>query len=421
MNALSISGGKPLSGSVRVQGAKNSVLPILAATILTGEPAVIRNCPNLLDVEYTLRILRHLGCGAERDRDGNVAVSAAGMTGIGIPDSLMRKMRSSVIFMGSILSRAGEAVLSRPGGCDLGARPIDLHLEALRQMGAEIREEGGNILCKAARLTGCEIALKIPSVGATENIILAAAKAKGVTRVVNAAREPEIEDLQAFLNAMGGRVSGAGSPIVTVEGVETLRGAVHSVIPDRIAAATLLSAAAAAGGDVLLRDVRPNDVAAVLTALGEAGCSIGAEGASSVRIRSSRRPKPMGFIQTAPHPGFPTDAQPVAMAVACVADGMTVFRETMFEHRYNHVSELIRMGARIDVTERTAVIHGVPRLSGATVAATDLRSGAALAVAALAADGVSEVSGLEHIDRGYDTLEDTLSSLGADVRRVTAH
>ncbi|MDR1670014.1 MAG: UDP-N-acetylglucosamine 1-carboxyvinyltransferase [Oscillospiraceae bacterium] len=418
MNALSISGGKPLSGSVRVQGAKNSVLPILAATILSREPCVIHNCPGLLDVEYTIRILRHLGCNAEQDKDGNVSVSAADMSGNEIPDSLMRKMRSSVIFMGSILSRTGEAVLSRPGGCDLGPRPIGLHLAALRQMGAKIREEGGNIFCSATELVGCEITLEIPSVGATENIMLAAAKAQGHTRIINAAREPEIEDLQAFINAMGGRVSGAGSSFVTIEGVETLHGAEHRVIPDRIAAATLLSAVAAAGGDALLNDIRTSDISAVLTELSNAGCIIGVEGASSVRIRATRRPKSMGHIRTAPHPGFPTDAQPVVMSVACIADGMTVFRETMFEHRYNHVSELIRMGAKIDVMDKTAVIHGVPKLSGATVAATDLRSGASLVVAALAAEGTSEVSGLEHIDRGYDKLEDTLASMGAEIRRT---
>ncbi len=418
MNALSISGGKPLYGSARVQGAKNSVLPILAATILSGDPCVIRNCPSILDVEYTLRILRHLGCRAERDKEGNISVEATGMSGIEIPDCLMRKMRSSVIFMGSILSRTGEAVLSRPGGCDLGPRPIDLHLESLRQMGVEIHEEGGNIFCKAAELVGCEIPLRFPSVGATENIMLAAAKAQGHTRIINAAREPEIEDLQAFLNAMGARVSGAGSPIVKIEGVEELHGAEHSVIPDRIAAATLLSSVAAAGGDVLLKDVRTCDISAVLAALSDAGCIIGVEGASSVRIRNSRRPRPMGHIRTAPHPGFPTDAQPVVMAVACIAEGMTVFREIMFEHRYNHVSELIRMGAKVDVTEKTAVVHGVRALTGASVTATDLRSGAALVVAALAAEGASEVSGLEHIDRGYDKLEDTLALIGAEIKRL---
>ncbi len=360
MNAFQISGGKPLRGSVRVQGAKNSVLPILAATILSEEPSVIRNCPQLLDVDSTIRILRHLGCKADWDGVGRVLVEPAGMTLANIPEGMMREMRSSVFFMGAILARTEEAKLSQPGGCDLGPRPIDMHLKALRRMGAEIREEGGEIFCKAAELTGRDIYLRMPSVGATENIMLAAATARGTTRISNAAREPEIEDLQAFLNAMGARVSGAGCSMVTIEGVEKLHGAEHNVIPDRIVAATLLSAVATAGGDALLRDTRPGDIAAVTSALSEAGCAINIEeDASSVRIRRNVRLKSMGDIHTMPHPGFPTDAQPVIMAAACTAEGVTYFTENIFPKRYNYVSELTRMGADIHVGDRMAVVNGV--------------------------------------------------------------
>ncbi|MDR0293534.1 MAG: UDP-N-acetylglucosamine 1-carboxyvinyltransferase [Oscillospiraceae bacterium] len=417
MSAFTITGGRPLRGAARVQGAKNSVLPILAATVLSGGPCVIHNCPDLLDVDSSVRILRYLGCGAERESSSSVAVDTAGMSRHDIPDSMMREMRSSVVFLGAILSRAGEAVMSYPGGCDLGPRPIDLHLSSLRQMGADISEAGGFLICKAPRLTGCDIHLSTPSVGATENTMLAAARAHGTTRILNAAREPEIKDLQTFLNAMGGRVSGAGSSTVVIEGVRQLSGAEHTVIPDRIAAATLLTAVASAGGEILLENVWPEDLETVIAVMAEAGCGIRRDG-TTLLARRDKALRAVGRVRTMPHPGFPTDAQAPVMAVTCHAEGTTVFSENVFEGRYRHVGELLRMGADIQVEGHVAVVCGVPKLCGAQVRATDLRGGAALVVAALAAEGETELSGLEHIDRGYEKLEDVLSALGADIKRV---
>ncbi|MCL2002506.1 MAG: UDP-N-acetylglucosamine 1-carboxyvinyltransferase [Oscillospiraceae bacterium] len=416
MSAIVITGGKPLSGSVRVQGAKNSALPILAASVLNAGQSVVGNCPDLSDVDSSIRILRHLGCAAERAGD-TVTVNASGMNRFDIPESLMREMRSSVVFLGAILSRAGEAVMSYPGGCDIGPRPIDLHLSALRQMGAEICEEGGFLRCKVKEFTGCGIHLPLPSVGATENIMLAAARARGTTRIFNAAREPEIADLQNYLNAAGGRVSGAGSSTIDVEGVPELRGTEHRVIPDRIVTATLLSAAAAAGGEVTLTDACPLDASAVISVLTDAGCEITARG---TELRASRRGtlRAMGRVRTMPHPGFPTDAQALVMAAACRADGVTVFSEKIFQNRYQHAMELLRMGADIQIEGEVAVVRGVPKLYGARVCSTDLRGGAALAVAALAAEGETELSGLEHIDRGYEKFEAMLAALGADIKRV---
>jgi UDP-N-acetylglucosamine 1-carboxyvinyltransferase len=416
MNAIYITGGKPLSGSVRVHGAKNSVLPILAASILSGDTSVIRNSPDLSDVDSSIRILRHLGCRAERGAD-EVTVDTARMGRFDIPDQLMREMRSSVFFLGPILSKMGEAVISYPGGCDIGPRPIDLHLSSLRQMGAEIREEGGFLYCKAKRFTGCDIHLPFPSVGATENIMLAAVCANGVTRVFNAAREPEITDLQAFLNAMGGRVNGAGSSCIFVEGVRELYGAEHSVIPDRIVTGTLLCAVSSAGGDITLTDTCAADAATVINILKESGCEITVSG-TTLRAVQNGQSKPIGLVRTMPYPGFPTDAQALVMAVACRADGVTVFSEKVFQNRYQHVAELMRMGADIQVEGEVAVVRGVSKLTGAKVQSTDLRGGAALAVAALAAEGETELTGLEHIDRGYEKFEDMLSALGAHAKRV---
>lgn len=415
MSAFYITGGNPLNGKVRVQGAKNSVLPVLAATILSEGQCVIHNCPDLLDVDSSIRILRHLGCRAERG--DTVCIDASGMVRSDIPEGFMRESRSSIIFLGAILSRAGEAVLSYPGGCDLGPRPIDLHIDALKQMGAEIREESGFLVCSAAGLKGCDIHLAIPSVGATENIMLAAARAKGTTRIHNAAREPEIEDLQMFLNAMGGKVFGAGGSDVVIEGVKQLHGAEHTVIADRIVAATLLSAVASAGGDILLEAARPCDLTAVSMVLSEAGCVIEAD-VTALRARRLGSLRSMGRIRTMPHPGFPTDAQAPVMAAACLAEGTTIFSENIFENRYRHVGELLCMGADIKVEGHVAVVSGVPKLYGARVCATDLRGGAAMVVAALAAEGETVVGELRHIDRGYEHLEDTLSLLGADIKRV---
>ena len=415
MQFLSVIGGRPLFGAIRVQGAKNSALPILAATVLAEGVSVIRNCPRLRDTETAKSILRELGCRVWQDGDA-LYVDSTGPIRPEIPHRLMREMRSSVIFLGPILARCGEARLSAPGGCEIGARPIDLHLKALRSLGAEIEERGGSLSCKAGRLRGCRIDLPYPSVGATENALLAACLGEGETVITNAAREPELMDLQDFLNAAGGRVKGAGSSVLCVEGVEKLHGAAHRVIPDRIAAATWLCACASAGGDVRLYDTEWRHYRPVLRSLREMGCDL-STGEGLVRIRSVGGLKAAKPIVTRPYPGFPTDAQPPLMAAALTAEGTTAFQETVFESRYRHVPELRRMGADIRTEGRTALVWGVPKLYGAEVSAADLRGGAALMVAALGAEGESRVRGLSHLDRGYGELEENLRELGAEAAR----
>ena len=414
MSYLEIRGGRRLEGRLRVQGAKNSVLPILAAALLAPGESVLHNCPDLSDVAATGKILRLLGCPVEREGH-TLLVDASQPTGFQIPDRLMREMRSSVIFLGAMLSRMGRAELSYPGGCELGPRPIDLHLSALRRLGAEITEEQGRLRCTAGSgLTGRELCLSLPSVGATENAMLAACGARGTTTIVGAAREPEIVDLQRFLNALGGRVSGAGSPVVTVEGGLPLHPAEYTVMGDRIAAATYLCAVGTAGGRLELEGAEPAHLAAVTACLEEAGCRLRLEGG---RLCLESRGGLAGVrpVRTAPYPGFPTDAQAVLMAALAGGRGATMFVENLFDSRYRHVDELSRMGADIQLAGRVAVVTGRP-LHGAKVRSTDLRGGAALAVAALSAEGTTQVSGLEHIRRGYEGLEDQLSALGAEIR-----
>ena len=414
MSAYIIEGGHPLDGSVRIHGAKNSVLPILAACLLAPGECVIHNCPELSDVAASLDILRHLGCRAERQGDA-VVVDASAPTGWDVPDALMREMRSSVIFLGAILGRMGRAELCAPGGCELGPRPIDLHLAALRGLGAEIAEEQGRLTCTRGKgLTGRELCLSIPSVGATENAMLAACAAQGMTTIVGAAREPEIVDLQKFLNSMGARVSGAGSPVISIQGGAPLHPAVHTVMGDRIAAATYLCAVGAAGGELRLTGVEPADLAAVCCCLEEAGCRLRTDG-DGLSIAASGRMWGIRTVRTAPYPGFPTDAQAILMAALAGGTGTTMIVENMFDSRYRHVDELARMGADIQLAGRVAVVTG-SRLHGADVRSTDLRGGAALVVAALGAEGVSRVSGLNHIRRGYQGLDDGLAALGADIR-----
>jgi UDP-N-acetylglucosamine 1-carboxyvinyltransferase len=389
---------------------------MLAAAVLVPGVSVIHNCPRLSDVDASLAILEHLGCKTGREGDA-VAVDASCLTRCDVPDDLARAMRSSVLFLGAILARTGQAKLSLPGGCELGPRPIDLHLAALRTLGARIVQEEGGLRCAAPRLTGGRIDLALPSVGATENSMLCACGAQGTTTILNAAREPEIVDLQNFLNAMGARVRGAGSSVICVEGGRPLHAGEHTAVGDRIVAATYLAAAAAAGGDVVVRGADWRHLSTVTAVLQEAGCQVHS-GQDEVRLTCVRPLTGVGRIPTAPYPGFPTDAQPQVMAALATARGDTVFVENIFADRYRHVDQLNRMGAQIQVEGRAALVRGVPRLHGCPVRAPDLRGGAALAVAALGADGESVLTGLRHIDRGYEQIENDLAALGAQVRRT---
>ena len=415
MSQLLVRGGQPLHGEVTIQGAKNSVLPILAATVLTGDRVVLRGCPRLRDVDASIRILQSLGCRAQWEGDA-LTVDTAALNRCEISDILMREMRSSAIFLGAVLARLGRADISYPGGCELGPRPIDLHLSGLRDLGADIREEGGILHCTASRLAGRELMLSLPSVGATENLMLAACGAEGTTVISNAAREPEIVDLQDFLNACGAEVSGAGSTSVTIRGGKPLHGCEFRCMPDRIVAATYLCACASAGGEVYLRGARERHLATVADALRQAGCTVAGDG-EGIACRCRRRLRAVRPVRTAPYPGFPTDAQAVLMAAMLKSRGTTVFEENIFENRYRHVDELTRMGAEIRVAGRVAVVTGVERLSGAAVRCTDLRGGAALCVAALAADGETRIFETAHIDRGYEDIVRDLRALEADVVR----
>lgn len=417
MARLKIVGPCRLEGEVKVHGAKNSTLPLLAACLLCGGESVLHNCPQLSDVDITIQILRHLGCKVRREGD-TVTVDSSVLQYSDIPDQWMREMRSSIVFLGAILARMGKAELSFPGGCELGPRPIDLHLSALKKLGVQIHEDHGRLHCSVRHgLRGKNIGLSFPSVGATENIMLAAVLAKGTTVITNAACEPEICDLAGFLNACGAQVRGAGTSTIVIQGVERLCGCEHQVIPDRIAAATLLSAAAITGGRVLLRDIEPVHLEPVLPVFEEAGCELTIQG-KQLAMASPQRLSPVKNVRTMPYPGFPTDAQAPIMAMACVAEGTSVFVENIFESRYKHVGELTRLGARIKVEGRVAIVEGVPHLSGASVQAADLRGGAALVVAGLAAEGITQVHNVRYIDRGYESLEQTLAQLGANIVRM---
>ncbi len=415
MSVMYLRGGRPLEGELTVHGAKNSVLPILAACLLARGTVTLRNCPRLTDVDAALGILRRLGCRAQQERH-TITVDPTGALGSTISEEQMRAMRSSIIFLGPLLARMGEAHLTYPGGCELGPRPIDLHLSAIRAMGCEVSEDRG-IHCQRRPLGG-EVQLSMPSVGATENAMLCAVGASKITTITNAAREPEIGDLQNFLNSLGAHVRGAGSSTIIVEGGRELSGGEFSVMGDRIVAATLLSATAAAGGRVRLRGVDWRHLATVLSVFHQAGCRVESK-LEHVELERDRETPLKGVptIRTAPYPGFPTDAQAPVMAALAASQGCTLFVETMFDSRYRHVPELIRMGADITTEGRVALVRGVERLHGARVEASDLRGGGALAAAALGAEGATVLSGLNHIDRGYEGLEDMLRTLGADVER----
>lgn len=413
MDIWHIRGGNTLEGACFVQGSKNATLPIIAASIISPARSELMNVPQLRDVDAALRILRHLGCTAEQ-RQNEVFIDSTYLSGSSIPHSLMEEMRSSVIFMGALLARCGEARLSLPGGCQLGKRPIDLHLSALRKMGAQIEEDGPEIYCRAERLRGAEIELPFPSVGATENIMLAACSARGRTVIRGAAREPEISALQDYLTAMGAKISGAGSDTVTIEGFAASGRAVCRIIPDRIVASTIACAAAAVGGNVEMRGVAPEHFSTVLYFLNQAGCDIISNN-RAVRVKSTGRLKAPGEISTQPYPGFPTDAQPVLMAALLRAEGKTVITENIFENRYRQVPELRRLGADIITQGRRAEIWGVDCLHGTALNATDLRGGAAMIVAGLSADGETVIFDDGHITRGYERFDVRLRALGADI------
>ena len=417
MPVWSVCGGKQLQGSVKVQGAKNAVLPILAASLLGGGDSVLKNCPDLLDVDASLEILRHLGCRVMQKR-GEIVVNSDGMCVNHIPHALMLKMRSSVMYMGAILARCGEVRLSTPGGCELGARPIDIHLKALRELGAEVTESGGEVYCCTAGLHGARINFDFPSVGATENLMLAACAAEGTTVLTNAAREPEIVDLQNFLNKKGANIRGAGTSVIEIEGFSAKPKVEHSVLPDRIAAATYLCAAASSGGDICLQDVVPAHFETVTTALKSMGCGLVID-RNSVRLRRNEAMRACRPMITKPYPGFPTDAQALLMAASLRAEGTSVFVENIFENRFRHVAELQRLGADIRVVGRVAMVTGVDRLAAAPVTATDLRGGAALILAGLAAEGVTQIEDSGHICRGYEDLAESLCALGADVKLIS--
>lgn len=413
MELWHIRGGNRLEGACFVQGSKNASLPILAASIICPASTELLNVPQLRDVDAALRILRHLGCWAEQS-GGEVTIDSRNLSCCSIPHSLMVEMRSSVIFMGALLARCGEARLSLPGGCQLGKRPIDLHLAALRKMGAEIEEDRGEIFCRAEALKGAEIVLPFPSVGATENIMLAACAARGETVIHGAAREPEIAALQDYLKAMGADVRGAGTDTVTVGSLSPEKHIACRIIPDRIVASTIACAAACTGGNVELRGIDPRQFSTVLRFLNQAGCDIISTD-RSVRLRSEGELKAVGEISTAPYPGFPTDAQPVLMAALLKAKGLTRITENIFENRYRQVPELCRLGADIVTHGKIAEIWGVDCLHGTALTATDLRGGAAMIVAGLSAQGETLICDDGHISRGYERFDIRLRALGADI------
>lgn len=415
MSKLVINGGQKMEGEIDVQGSKNAVLPILAATILSDGKNIIHNCPKLRDVDITVEVLKNLGCKVTRSGD-LLEVDASGISGYTIPDELMRQMRSSIIFLGAIVARFNKAEVSMPGGCEIGNRPIDLHLKALRKLGVEITESHGFMHCIREKPMSAEIHLDFPSVGATENIMLTACVTEGITTVENAAREPEIVDLERFLNRMGAKIKGAGSDTIVIEGVHKLYGVEHTIIPDRIVAATYLACGLASGGVVALKRADSSHMGAMTNVLKEMGAKI-YDDKKKIVIVSPKVLKSVGTLKTMPYPGFPTDIQSPFMALSTQCEGSTVFVENIFENRFRHIEELARMGADIKADGRVAVVIGKSRLTGAKVAAPDLRGGAALAIAALAADGTTEIENVKYIDRGYETFEKVLTSCGIDIKR----
>lgn len=415
MQHFVIEGGKPLSGSVRVQGAKNAALPILAATVLAEGIHEIQGVPRLTDITAMCRILEALG--AEIKQSGTtLQVDTTSVQVSHIPDELMSQMRSSVFLMGPLLARLKEVSVTRPGGCAIGSRPIDIHLKGLARLGAKINEDKGMIHCSAPKLIGTEVPLDFPSVGATENVMMAAVLAEGTTTILNAAREPEIIDLQNFLNHMGADIEGAGNSVIHIRGVQKLNATTYPIIPDRIVAGTLLAAVGATAGEIVLEHIVPEHLKSVLEHLKQSGMEMEFD-CGRLWVRGPSRLKSIPHIVTEPYPGFPTDMQPQMLALLTLAEGTSKLTEKIFESRLKHVRALKRMGANVLTENDTVTIRGVPQLVGTHVVATDLRAGAALVVAGLAAEGTTILSGVEHIDRGYDQLEVVLTQLGGKIRR----
>ena len=418
MDKLLIRGGRRLEGEVVISGAKNAALPELCAALLTAEPVTLTNVPRLQDVSTTLKLLRNMGAKAERSeaQPDTVALDAGPVSSPEAPYDLVKTMRASILVLGPLLARFGEATVSLPGGCAIGSRPVDQHIKGLQAMGADITVEHGYIIAKAKRLKGARITTDMVTVTGTENLLMAATLAEGETVLENAAQEPEIPDLAELLIAMGAKIEGHGTSKIRIQGVERLHGATHRIVPDRIETGTFLCAVAAAGGDVVLRQARAEHLEVVIDKLREAGASIEA-GDDWIRVRGSQRPRAVSF-RTSEYPAFPTDMQAQFMALNCVAEGASSVTETIFENRFMHVNELVRLGANIVVDGHTAMVQGVSGLSGAIVMATDLRASASLVIAGLVADGETVVDRIYHLDRGYDRMEAKLRGIGADIERV---
>ena len=418
MQILRVEGGARLSGEAHVDSAKNAVLPLLAAAVMSEQPVTLLDTPNILDVENMLGILRRIGCTITRE-GAALTVNAAALEQDSLPQHLAKLLRSSIFMLGPMLGRMRHVTVTYPGGCEIGLRPIDLHLRGLRALGVKITEEGGLVHCDGENMRGGEVHFDYPSVGATENVMMAGALIPGKTVIHNAAREPEIEDLQRFMNACGAKVQGAGTDTIVIEGVKRLHGTIYRPIPDRIVAGTLLVAAAITGGEVDLRNAPAHDMVAQLSKLRDMGCRIDEE-PGRIILRAPERLVSFGQLQTQPHPGFPTDMQAQMLAVSTVAEGVTLIMENVFENRFGHAIDLCRMGADVLVNNQMAVVRGVKRLYGTRVSARDLRGGAALVLAGLAAEGVTEVENVGLIDRGYAGLENMLAALGARITREDA-
>ena len=416
MDKIKLTGGKPLKGEVQISGAKNAALPILCAALLTREPLRLRNVPDLADVATMLKILRQTGVTVAQDAEFGVELEAANVTHLEAHYDLVKTMRASILMLGPMIARFGEARVSLPGGCAIGERPVDLHVKGLQAMGAEIHIDHGYIIAQAARLKGARIFMDKVTVTGTENLMMAATLADGVTTLENSAREPEVVDLANCLIAMGAKIKGHGTDVISIQGVSRLVGAAHSIMPDRIETGTFLVAAAATGGEIVATNTRSDILESVLDKLEEANAKI-ERGSDFIKL-SMRGPNHGVSLRTAPYPAFPTDMQAQFMAMNSVADGTTVITETIFENRYMHVQELRRLGAKIDIEGNAAIVRGVPKLEGATVMATDLRASASLVIAGLIAHGYTIIERIYHLDRGYEHIEQKLSQLGAQIERV---